>query len=159
VGSAVWLNCTGLDDLDAGTHSEVVMRIRQVLEPLCKDAGETLTITKGDHHGDLNRDFDPDTDTRARELCPARDWAACSARHWPTSDCTSLAISSPMQNTPGSPMNVIFDGSPPFAPEERNINTQRKFWGTPWTTAANRLERDDRRRNRRRSESRDRTRR
>ena len=71
MGSAVWLNCTGLDDLDAKTHSEVVVRLRQVLEPLCKDAGKTLTITKGDHRGDLNLDFDSDTDTRARELCPS----------------------------------------------------------------------------------------
>ena len=71
MGSAVWLNCTGLDDLDAKTHSEVVVRLRQVLEPLCKDAGKTLTITKGDHRGDLNLDFDSDTDTRARDLCPS----------------------------------------------------------------------------------------
>jgi hypothetical protein len=62
MGSAVWLNCTGLDDLDAKTHSEVVVRLRQVLEPLCKDAGKTLTITKGDHRGDLNLEFD---------LCPS----------------------------------------------------------------------------------------
>jgi len=68
MGSAAWLNCTGLDDLDAKTHSEVVVRPRRVLEPLCKDAGKTLTITKGDHRGDLNLDFDSDTDTRA--LCP-----------------------------------------------------------------------------------------
>jgi hypothetical protein len=71
MGSAVWLNCTGLDDLDAKTHSEVVVRLRQVLEPLCKDAGKTLTITKGDHRGDLNLEFDSDTDTRARDLCPS----------------------------------------------------------------------------------------
>jgi hypothetical protein len=71
MGSAVWLNCTGLDDLDAKTHSEVVVRLRQVLEPLCKDAGKTLRITKGDLRGDLNLEFDSDTDTRARELCPS----------------------------------------------------------------------------------------
>jgi hypothetical protein len=70
--SAVWLNCTGLDDLDVKTHSEVVVRLRQVMEPLCRDAGKTLTITKGDHRGDLNLDFDPDTDTRARVPCSGR---------------------------------------------------------------------------------------
>jgi len=80
MGSAAWLNCTGLDDLDAKTHSEVVVRPRRVLEPLCKDAGKTLTITKGDHRGDLNLDFDSDTDTRARELCPSSGLAICSAR-------------------------------------------------------------------------------
>jgi hypothetical protein len=72
MGSTVWLNCTGLDDLDSKTHSEVVVRLRQVLEPICKDAGKTLTITKGDHRGDLNLDFDSDTDTRAREPCASR---------------------------------------------------------------------------------------
>ncbi len=68
---AVWLNCTGLDGLDAKTHSEVVVRLRQVLEPLCRDAGKTLTITKGDLRRDLNLDFDSDMDTRAQELCPS----------------------------------------------------------------------------------------
>jgi hypothetical protein len=30
MGSAVWLTCTGLDDLDVKIHSEVVVRLRQV---------------------------------------------------------------------------------------------------------------------------------
>jgi hypothetical protein len=59
--SAIWLNLTGLDQLDIKTHSEIVVRIRHVLEPLCKAAGKTLTITKGPHRGDLNLDFDSDT--------------------------------------------------------------------------------------------------
>ena len=58
MGSAVWLNVTGLDDLDTKTHSEIVVRFRQVLEPLCKAAGKTLTITKGDFRGDLNLEFE-----------------------------------------------------------------------------------------------------
>jgi hypothetical protein len=69
MGSAIWLNCTGLDALDAKTHSEIVVRLRQVLEPLCRDAGKTLTITKGDFRGDLNLDFDSTTNTLAPNLC------------------------------------------------------------------------------------------
>jgi hypothetical protein len=74
MGAAVWLNCTGLDDLDVKTHSEVVVRVRQVLEPLCNDADNTLTITKGDHRGDLNLNFD-----RCRHW--ARNCAPLGNRH------------------------------------------------------------------------------
>ena len=174
MGSAVWLNCTGLDDLDAKTHSEVVVRLRQVLEPLCQRAGKTLTITKGDHRGDLNLDFDPETDTRARELCPRsgmgsllgedagesvfvlahRDLRVCGPvdPKTKTRDTrrflnTSWLLGAALANTglhelghfianldhTRDPMNVMFDGSPPFPLAERNISTQRKFWGTPWT--------------------------
>jgi hypothetical protein len=66
MGSAVWLNVTGLDDPDIKTHSEIVVRFRQVLEPLCIAAGKTLTITKGDFRGDLNLEFDSVTDTIAK---------------------------------------------------------------------------------------------
>jgi hypothetical protein len=69
MSSAIWLTCTGLDDLEAKTHSEVVVRLRQVLEPLCREAGKTLGIAKGGIRGDLNLEFDSETDTRARDLC------------------------------------------------------------------------------------------
>ena len=71
MGSAVWLNVTGLDDLDTKTHSEIVVRFRKVLEPLCKAAGKTLTITKGDFRGDLNLEFDSVTDTISKAGCDA----------------------------------------------------------------------------------------
>ena len=174
MGSAVWLNCTGLDDLDAKTHSEVVVLLRQVLEPLCKDAGKTLTITKGDHRGDLNLDFDTDTDTRARELCPRsgmgsllgedagesvfvrahRDLRVCgpvepktrtrdTRRFLNASWLLGPALANTglhelghfiakLEHTRDS-MNIMFDGAPPFPVADRNIKTQREFWGTPWS--------------------------
>jgi hypothetical protein len=174
MGSAVWLSCTGLDDLDVKTHSEVVVRLRQVLEPLCKDAGKTLTITKGDHRRDLNLDFDSETDTRARELCPSRgmgsilgedageavfvrahqDLRVCGPADQRTKRrdtrrflTTSWLLGPAMANTAlhelghfiaklehtRDSMNIMFDGAPPFPVAERNIKSQREFWGTPWT--------------------------
>ena len=171
MGSAVWLSCTGLDDLDVKTHSEVVVRLRQVLEPLCTDAGKTLTIPKGDLRGDLNLDFDSDTDTRARELCPSsglgnllgedageavfvrahQDLRVCGPVDPKTKTRdkrrflnASWLLGPALANTglhelghfianlehTTDPTNIMCDGSPPLA--ERNIKTQRKFWGTPW---------------------------
>jgi hypothetical protein len=72
MGSAIWLNLTGLDELDSKTHSEVVVRLRHILEPLCKDASKTLTITKGNFRGDLNLDFDSETDTIAKDGCDSK---------------------------------------------------------------------------------------
>lgn len=72
MGSAIWLNLTGIDDLESKTHSEVVVRLRQILEPLCIAAGKTLTITKGDFRGDLNLEFDSETDTIAKEGCNSK---------------------------------------------------------------------------------------
>jgi hypothetical protein len=144
------------------------------LEPICKDAGKTLTITKGDHRGDLNLDFDSDTDTRARELCPSRglgsilgedageavfvrahrDLRVCgpadpktkrrdTRRFLNTSWLLGPALANTglhelghfianLEHTRDS-MNIMFDGAPPFPLADRNIKTQREFWGTPWT--------------------------
>jgi len=69
MSSTIWLNLTGLDELDNKTHSEIVVRMRHVLEPLCREAGKTLTITKGSRRGDLNIEFDSETDTSSKLGC------------------------------------------------------------------------------------------
>jgi hypothetical protein len=173
MGLAIWLNLTGLDNLDAKTHSEVVVRLRQVLEPLCKNAGKTLTITKGDHRGDLNLDFDSEMNTRPQELCPSKglggilgedageavfvrahqDLRVCgpadpktkrrdTRRFLTTSWLLGPALANTALHELGHfiadlqhnriPMNIMFDGAPPFPVTERNIKSQREFWGTPW---------------------------
>jgi len=63
MGDSIRLNMTGLDKVGPKTSAEVIVEMRQVIGPLVTEAGKTLVITTGSHRGDLNLDFDSETDT------------------------------------------------------------------------------------------------
>ena len=63
MGHMIRLNVLGLERLSANTHGEIVFSLRQTMGPLVQEAGKTLSITRGPHRGDLNLEFDSDTDT------------------------------------------------------------------------------------------------
>jgi hypothetical protein len=69
MGDSLRLNLTGLNRLGPKTRSEIVVRMRQVLDPIFREAGKRLVITTGSHRGDLNIDFDSDTTTTGSDVC------------------------------------------------------------------------------------------
>jgi hypothetical protein len=69
MGDSLRLNLSGLDRVGLKTQSEILVEMRQTLDPILKDAGKRLIITTGAHRGDLNLDFDSDTDTTGGKIC------------------------------------------------------------------------------------------
>src|SRR5262249_55052821 len=63
MGDSIRLNLSGLENLGPKTRSEVIVEMRRVMGPLVKEAGKTLIIMTGSRRGDLNLDFDSETDT------------------------------------------------------------------------------------------------
>jgi hypothetical protein len=63
------LNLQGLDRVGPKTASEVVVLMRHVMGPLVGEAGKVLVITLGPHQGDLNLDFDSDSNTSSSGIC------------------------------------------------------------------------------------------
>ena len=69
MGDSVRLNLSGLNRIGPKTQSEIVVKMRQVLDPIFQEAGKRLIITTGTHRGDLNIDFDSDTKSTGRDVC------------------------------------------------------------------------------------------
>jgi hypothetical protein len=69
MGTTIKLNLAGLDTIGPKTRAEVIVEIRRVMGPLVEAAGKRLIITTGPHRGDLNIEFDSETDTTSGGIC------------------------------------------------------------------------------------------
>src|SRR5215208_7579690 len=69
MGDSVRLNLSGLTRLGLKTRAEIVVKIRQALDPIFHEAGKRLIITTGNQRGDLNIDFDSNTNTKGSDVC------------------------------------------------------------------------------------------
>src|ERR1041384_1476890 len=69
MGDSVRLNLSGLNRLGPKTQAEIIVKVRQVLDPIFHEAGKRLIITTGNQRGDLNIDFDSDTNTKGSDVC------------------------------------------------------------------------------------------
>lgn len=64
------LNLTGLDRIDPKTRAEILVEMRQVLDPIFKAAGKRLIITTGTHPGDLHLEFDSGSNMKlGKNIC------------------------------------------------------------------------------------------